>query len=160
MANVHLNKPDTPSASHPVEGARTVVFYDGECLFCQGGARWFLRRDRRRRLVFASLQGDTAARLFADTDLTTSLKTLVVATEPGTPRQALHLKTSAVVTALKELPGLWPMVARLLQWVPRSLADAGYDFIARHRHRLRREQACPLPAEEGRRVAEEGRWLP
>ena len=40
-----------------------LVLFDGVCNFCDDRMRWLLEHDRRRRLSFAALQGETAAEL-------------------------------------------------------------------------------------------------
>jgi len=44
------------------------------------------------------------------------------------------------------LGGGWRLAARALGLVPRPLADAGYDLVARVRHRLapKPTQSCPV----------------
>ncbi len=155
-----MDEMDTMDGMDPPRLSRPVVFFDGECPFCQSGSRWLLRHDARRRLAFAPLQGSTAARVLAGTDLATSLRTMVVATRPDTPDQRLHLKFSALAVALAELPAPWSAAAWGLKLLPAWLADPLYDFIARHRLRWRKEPACPWVGDEARRVVEEGRWLP
>ena len=39
----------------------TLVFYDGPCGLCSRAVRWLARRDRRRALAFAPLQGEEGA---------------------------------------------------------------------------------------------------
>ena len=46
--------------SDPAVGS-DVLFFDGECLFCQARVRWLQRRDRDGHLAFAPLQGALAA---------------------------------------------------------------------------------------------------
>ena len=45
--------------SDPAVGS-DVLFFDGECLFCQARVRWLQRRDRDGHLAFAPLQGALA----------------------------------------------------------------------------------------------------
>jgi predicted DCC family thiol-disulfide oxidoreductase YuxK len=61
------------------------------------------------------------------------------------------VRSAAVLRVLNYLGGAWRMVAALAAVVPRSVADAAYDFIARHRHKLTRgNPACLLPTPEQR----------
>lgn len=49
-----------------VRGDGPVVFFDGDCILCNGFADFVMRRDRRHALRLATLQGETAAALLPD----------------------------------------------------------------------------------------------
>ncbi|NGP46589.1 DUF393 domain-containing protein [Bacillaceae bacterium SIJ1] len=42
---------------------RPIVFFDGECSFCDAAVQFLIRHDPNKRLYFASLQSDLAANL-------------------------------------------------------------------------------------------------
>ena len=43
-----------------------IVFFDGDCLLCEGVVKWLNRMDDNDRLKFAPLQGETAKRYGID----------------------------------------------------------------------------------------------
>ena len=43
-----------------------IVFFDGDCLLCQGAVKWLNRIDGNDRLKFSPLQGETAKRYRID----------------------------------------------------------------------------------------------
>jgi predicted DCC family thiol-disulfide oxidoreductase YuxK len=52
---------------------------------------------------------------------------------------------------LRYLGGVWRLLAGVFSLVPRPIRDWGYDFIARHRHKLTRGgPACLIPTPEQR----------
>ena len=55
-------------------------------------------------------------------------------------------RSEAVLALIAELPRPWPVVARVLGWIPRPVRDLGYRLIARWRYRIwGRLENCPLP---------------
>jgi predicted DCC family thiol-disulfide oxidoreductase YuxK len=127
---------------------KDVVFFDGDCLFCQKRVRWLIKRDRDRALHFAPLQGKLAEEALAGTVLTASLSTMALVTRCLTPAQEIFIKSSAAVQIAARLPFPWRLAACFVI-IPRRWRDAAYDFIARHRHRWSsaKSTSCALPDE-------------
>jgi len=129
---------------------RPILFYDGECGFCQRTVQWALRHDRHRRLWFAPLQG-TTYRSLAPAGAPVDLSTIVFLAPQG-----MRMRSSAIVALLTALGGAWRALGVLLWLVPRPVRDAGYGFVARRRHRLGgRNAACAVPG-----PADRERFLP
>lgn len=135
--------------SHPQEDVGPILFYDGECGFCNGAVRWFLARDRRGVLRFAPLQGPTYA------SLPLPGKPLDMSTMVLLMNGRLHTQSSASVRLLRAIGGAWGMIGALLWVVPKPLRDLGYRLVARHRYRIagRVESgvACAVPTPEAAR---------
>lgn len=119
-----------------------LIYYDGECGLCHRAVAFLAQRDRRgERFRFAPLRGATF-RQRVPLGLAAALPDSLAL---QTPEGALLVRTRAVAHALKQLGGSWGVLGTLLGWIPRPLADWGYDLVARLRHRLFRkpEGACP-----------------
>ncbi len=125
-----------------------VVFFDGECGLCTRSVRWLLKRDRRRVLRFAPLQGEVAAR---------TLQAL-----PSDPTQwsivlwdtdATYHESDAALHAVAAVGGVWRLAGWLL-FVPRVMRDGVYRVVARNRVRWfgRVDSCAPLSAEERDRL--------
>lgn len=135
--------------------SRHVIFFDRDCLLCDGTVKFLMKRDRASRLRFAPLQGETAAALFARhpgvRQNPEALTSIVAALDHDTPQECVAMKSTAVAVALRALGGFWAVVGGLLKVTPRPLRDWGYDLVARHRYRwfgkVDRE-SCPLPTPE------------
>ena len=132
-------RPIVDPAVHP------VVFFDGECGFCNRAVNSLFDRDRREVLRFAPLQGPTAATLVAEADRV-RLDTLVLIDSAGR-----HVRSTAVVRILKHLGGRYAILSAALWMVPRFLRDLGYRFVSRHRLKLAGKSACRFPSESERR---------
>ena len=139
---------DSPAPCH-------VVFFDHDCLLCNGTVRFLMARDRRDVLRFAPLQGPTAREMFTrhpeaaqDPEALTSL---VLTEDHGQPGESVTMRSTAVARVLRRLGGLWALLGLLLAAIPRPLRDWGYDFVSRHRIRwfgVATPDTCPLPTPE------------
>jgi len=132
-------------------GVRTArpdtLFYDGTCGLCHSAVRFFLAEDARgNRFRFGTLQGRTFERTLTADLRKTLPDSLVLLTRGG----RVLTRAAAVWRALETLGGYWRALAVVGALVPRVVADAVYDGVARVRYRLfgRPEEACPiLPAD-------------
>ena len=128
-----------------------VLLYDGVCGLCNRTVRFVLRRDREKKFQFAPLQSAFAARLLWKKGVDASdLNSfyIVVFREEG---EILLKQSDAVLWVMVKLPGIWPGVARVLRFVPRTVRDCGYRAIARSRYQLfGRYETCPIPSESDR----------
>lgn len=119
-----------------------LLLYDGECGLCSHAVQFILRRDRRRRMLFAPLQSETGREILAGAGLDPAdLTTMILRTGPG----AVLVRSDAALTAAADLRGPWRWASGL-RWIPRPIRDAVYRLIARFRHRLfPAPTACWLP---------------
>jgi predicted DCC family thiol-disulfide oxidoreductase YuxK len=130
----------------------TLVFYDGLCGLCDRFVRFLVSRDAAGRLRFATLQGDVAQRTLVPRGHDPAdLDTVFVVAGWNTPDERVLERSAAVLHALRQLGGIWSVLAGIGRVVPRPLADAVYRTTARNRYRLfGRFDACPLPPQEWR----------
>lgn len=126
--------------------ARLIVFYDGDCGFCDTSIRQLMRIDARRQIRYAPLQGQTAAQnLPPDLRDTRDLKTLVFLDSEG----RIHTKSTAVIAALAQIGGIWKG-CQLALILPASFRDWFYDRVAIRRRSLIAKASCPLPTPDER----------
>lgn len=127
-----------------------VVLYDGACGLCGRTVAWIAARDRDRRLAFAPLQGETAARLRAlRPEIPAGLDSVVFVEPAGT-----SLRGRALLRLSRHLPPPWRWASWLAR-LPVLPLDLAYRLVARVRHRLwGRRDACPA------RSRADARYLP
>lgn len=127
-----------------------LLFFDGVCGLCNRTVDFLLPRDRKQKIWFAPLQGETARRELSNEDVT-DLNTIVLKTP-----QALYKRSAAVVRLLWLLGGGWSACGTLLWLIPWPLRDLGYCLASLSRYRLfGKREACRIPTE-----AERSRFLP
>jgi predicted DCC family thiol-disulfide oxidoreductase YuxK len=123
----------------------SIVFFDGVCGLCNGFVDALLRLDRRRRLRFAPLQGETArGRLAAP--YREGLGAVVLLDECG-----ISERSEAVLRILSRLGQPWRTLACLGRVIPRRWRDRLYDAIAARRYRwFGQRDTCRVPTPQER----------
>jgi predicted DCC family thiol-disulfide oxidoreductase YuxK len=131
--------------------AKAIVLYDGVCGLCNRAVQFLLKRDRRDRLQFASLQSDLAAKVLNRHGIDPKgLDTVYAVLNYGEPNETLLAKGDAFLFFAGVTGGLWS-VARAGKIIPRPVRDWLYDFVARHRYQVfGKSESCMLPDPEQR----------
>ncbi len=127
-----------------------IVFFDGTCGLCNAWVDFLLRVDRKQRLRFAPLQGETARERLPIRPRS-GLETIALLDERG-----IAERSEAVLRILEALGSPWRAPARLLRRMPLRWRDGFYDGVAARRYRwFGKRDACRVPA-----AAERERFLP
>jgi predicted DCC family thiol-disulfide oxidoreductase YuxK len=131
-----------------LETGHTLIFYDGACGLCHRTIRLLLAEDPAGlRFRFAPLDSDAFLSAcgapesgFGSDDV---IPDSVLVQRPGEPMLS---RGDGMLEIGQQLGGLWRLLAVVAGWVPRTILNAGYDFVARVRHRLftRPDDACPI----------------
>lgn len=160
-----ITPPASREAPHPREGEPfpPILLYDGSCGVCARSVQFILRRDRRRTLRFASLEGELGRALVAAEPSLAGVDSLIWVEPRGpvvTPRGApvlpppparVLVRSRAVLEAGRYLGGAWRLLSALGRVIPSPVRDWGYDLFARNRHRVSgRTESCLLPTPEER----------
>lgn len=128
-----------------MHGGDAIVLFDGTCGFCDRTVRWLIAHDRAGRLRFAPLQSPVGQKYLAQFGLPLDYLESLVLVEPN----RASTNSTGTFRILSYLPYPWKLFTTLLI-VPRFLRDIGYRFIAKRRHSIARNDACPIPTEEQR----------
>ena len=107
-----------------------IIFFDGECILCNGFVDLLLRVDRQNKFFFASLQGSTAKNTLSASQLH-EMKTIVYYKNS----QESYTKSTAVIEILTNLGGPWKAL-NILRIIPRFISDMVYDLIAKYRNNI------------------------
>ena len=121
-----------------------LVLFDGICNFCDFWVHFAIRHDRRKRLKFAPLQGETAARLLANTGIDPEKNDTVLFLTNG----HVYAQSSAALRICGQLDGGWKLLAVFLA-VPGFIRNPVYRWIARNRYRwYGKKETCLVPTPE------------
>ncbi|MCB0349422.1 MAG: DUF393 domain-containing protein [Bdellovibrionales bacterium] len=119
-----------------------ILYFDGECIFCDSWIQFLYRQDKKKRLLFCALQSDYAANNI-DSKLTKDLHTLVLSNKV---KNKLYIKSGAVLRVLALVnPIFMPCLVFLL--VPKCIRDFIYDIVAKNRYKLfgKKELCAAIP---------------
>ena len=123
---------------------KAIVFFDGYCNLCNRSVDFLIRRDRKKRLFYAPLQGETA-RNHLDSELLRNTDTVVLWLDG-----AVYTRSDAALKVADLLGFPWSMLA-VFRIVPRALRDGVYAFIAARRLTwFGRRSSCRMPSPEER----------
>ena len=124
-------------------GDANIVFYDGECGFCNRAVKYILKNDKSKSLFFASIQSEYSERLFQEKNWEPLKLNTFYLLEDG----MLFEKSKAAlkVTRYFAFPQRLLTVFRI---IPICLRDQVYDFIAIRRHHFSKGYCVVLNEEE------------
>lgn len=118
----------------------TILFFDGYCPFCHFWVGFIIKRDQKKRIYFASLEGPTGKKFLEERNLKGE-DSLVL----WHPQVAYYTKSVAVFEILRLLGGGYHII-RVFSILPKVFTDAIYSFVARNRFKFqKRYDSCPLP---------------
>jgi predicted DCC family thiol-disulfide oxidoreductase YuxK len=127
--------------------AAPVLFFDGECGFCDRAIRFAMAHDTHHRLRASPLQGATASRTLPPFASALQGVDSVVLYRPATPSQeaSVQVHSDAALSVLRLLGGGWSVVGYLGLLVPRWIRDVAYKAFAKRRfHLFGRVESCEL----------------
>ena len=108
---------------------QSIVVFDGECGFCSESVKFVKVHDKKCKFCFVPLQSVQAIDLLKKFKLSSDLTDTVVLVEKG----CIYTKSTAVLRIVRQLPGLWPLLAVFLA-LPVTLRDFFYDAFAVRRY--------------------------
>jgi predicted DCC family thiol-disulfide oxidoreductase YuxK len=124
-----------------------LILFDGTCGLCNSWVHFVLRFDRAARFRFTPLQSETGAKLLGANRLPVDYIESILLFDDG----RMYTGSTAVLRILRNL-GFPCSLAYVLILVPRSVREAVYRFIARHRYAwFGRQESCRLPTPAERR---------
>jgi predicted DCC family thiol-disulfide oxidoreductase YuxK len=129
---------------------KPVILFDGVCNFCNGAVNFIIKRDKKKRFLFAALQSAAGQKLLEEYHLSKwDLNSFILI-----DKDKAYQKSVAVLQASKYLPSVWK-ATQIFRIVPRFFRDALYDVIAKNRYKwFGKREACMVPSKELR-----GRFL-
>lgn len=121
-----------------------LVLFDGVCNLCNGAVQFVIKRDRKQKFTFASLQSAVAKHYINQFQVTGPDLDSILLIKNG----KIYDRSAAVLEIARELSGLWPLLYAF-KIIPRVLRDTLYGWIAKNRYRLfGKKDHCLIPTPE------------
>ena len=119
-----------------------IVFYDGECGFCQGIVQFVLRNDKKGEIHFAPIQSDFTNDFFDSlNEPRPDLSTFYFYS-----KGKLFKKSSAALKLSLKLKFPYPLLSIFLI-IPFFIRDFVYDIVAKNRFNIA-SKSCYIPTPE------------
>lgn len=120
-----------------------ILFYDGNCGFCQQSVQFVLKNEKSDVVFFAPLQSHIADEMKKEYPELHNIDSIVFY-----EGKELLVESDAVLALATYLKNPFPFAKHGLVF-PRFLRDGLYRVIAKHRHRLvDSNESCLLPTAE------------
>ncbi|MGR9141466.1 thiol-disulfide oxidoreductase DCC family protein [Rhizobium leguminosarum] len=123
-----------------------LIVFDGECVFCSGWVKFVLKHDKQQRYRFLAAQTPLGAALYRHYGLDARDYETNILIEEGRG----FFKSDGTIRMVAGLGFPYSLV-RIFRLLPRPVADALYEFIARNRLKIAGRQSCMVPTPEQRR---------
>lgn len=122
-----------------------IVFYDGDCGFCNRTVAYVLKNDVKKEVYFAPIQSDICAKIFEEKGWDLPDLSTFYYLEKG----QLYEKSTAALRVVRNFE--YPRKLMVAGYIfPRFLRDFIYDIIAKNRKRISKG-FCVIPSEEDRK---------
>jgi predicted DCC family thiol-disulfide oxidoreductase YuxK len=105
-----------------------ILLFDGACNLCNKSVQFVIKRDKKARVKFASLQSEVGKQIMLQFNIPTEYIDSIILIEFG----KVYYKSSAALRLCKKMDGLWPLLY-IFMLVPKFLRNTVYDYIARNR---------------------------
>ena len=118
---------------------KRVVFFDDKCVFCSYWVKHIVNYDRKKFYYFSPVNSDYYNDVFkADLKIVNSLDSIILY-----ENSSIEIKSSAVISILKNLTIFHKLLGRFLSVFPLYIADLFYDFFSKRRNKFfRTSSSC------------------
>ncbi|CAM3378341.1 thiol-disulfide oxidoreductase DCC family protein [Zobellia roscoffensis] len=128
-----------------MENSKQIVLFDGVCNLCNGAIQFIIKRDTNDIFRYTPLQSELGQKLISERNIDADTIDSIILINPGV---AFYIKSDAALEIGKNLKG-YKVISSILLWIPGSLRDIVYDFIARNRYKwYGKKEQCMIPTPE------------
>lgn len=128
------------------ESNKNILFYDGDCPFCNRAVNFVLKHKKSKSdIYFSSLQSEIAQNELKKRHISIKMDTLYFLTS----QNKIYDKSSASILLTKLLKFPYHLLI-VFYIVPKPIRDFFYNQIAKRRHRLGKSY-CVVPKEEDKK---------
>ena len=122
-----------------------IVFYDGDCGFCNKTVQFMLKNGQNQNLHFAALQSNFSKDFFE----TSQFPKPDLSTFYFWDGSDLFSKSTAALHLIDQLKPRFQLL-KIGYLLPKKIRDKMYDFIAKRRHKIA-NGFCVIPSNEDKR---------
>ncbi len=121
-----------------------ILLFDGVCNLCNNLVMFVIRKDKKARIRFVSLQSEAGKSLLSAAGLNPDTADTVVYLSGD----KTFLRSSAILNLLNDLGGGWRLFYSLII-IPSFIRDFIYNLVARSRYRIfGKRESCMVPPKD------------
>ena len=125
--------------------SKYIVFFDGDCGFCNFWIQWILENDKNDVFLFASLQSRFGQDFLAKRGLNVQKYDTIYLWKPN----EYYLEKSRAIFTIASLLGGIYKIALIGKLIPSFIGDFFYNIVSRNRMKIA-VQKCFLPNKKQR----------
>jgi predicted DCC family thiol-disulfide oxidoreductase YuxK len=123
-----------------------IIFFDGECIFCNKSISFLIKFDKKKIFKFASLQSETGQNILKKFQKDSMVFDSIILYDGF----EIFEKSDAFIKICIHLSGGWKFFS-IVKFLPYSVRDFFYDFIANNRYIFfGKSNSCIIPSKEER----------
>lgn len=123
---------------------KSIILFDGVCNLCNNSVQFIIKRDKKKRHLFTSLQSDAARDILLQFQLKNSEMNSIILIENG----KVYQKSDSILKIIRHLPYPWKLSYGLIV-IPRFIRDFMYRIIAQNRYKwFGKRDTCMAPTKE------------
>ncbi len=123
---------------------KSIILFDGVCNLCNNSVQFIIKRDKKQRFLYASLQSDAGQSILLQFQLSNSNFDSIILVEKG----KVHQKSTAILKITKHLSGFWKLNYAFII-IPKFIRDFVYTIIAKNRYKwFGKRDVCMVPTKE------------
>ena len=125
---------------------KPIILFDGVCNLCNRSVQFILKKDKRKKFLFATLQGTKGREILQKFSLPANyLNSFILA-----DGEKIYTKSTAALRMLKILGRGWNLFYMFII-IPPFIRDTVYNMIAKYRYKwFGKKDLCMVPGPEVR----------
>ena len=122
-----------------------IILFDGVCNLCNNAVNKVIQLDKKNTFTFCALQSKKGQEIINDLKIDTQKIDSIILYIPG---EAYYIKSEAALKIMNDFGGFWKLL-QVFRYMPTSLNNLIYDFIAKNRYRwFGKKETCRIPTPE------------
>ncbi len=121
---------------------KPIILFDGVCNLCDRSVSFIIKKDKKKKFLFASLQGKKGHELLSQFHLPLDDINSFVLIDKG----KAYTRSSGALRVVKEFGGMWKLCYAFII-IPKFIRDGLYNQVAKNRYKwFGKKEACMVPS--------------
>jgi predicted DCC family thiol-disulfide oxidoreductase YuxK len=117
---------------------KSIILFDGFCNLCSWAVQFVVKRDKKKKFQFASLQSEYGIKILIENNLPPSDFNSLVLVENG----KIYTQSTGALKIAQSLSGIWPIFYAAII-LPEFIRDGIYNWVAKNRYKwFGRKETC------------------